>query len=156
MPREGDTAPEIDLLDDDGTRRKLADQRGRYTLVYFYPRDATPGCTTEACSFRDAEREIQAAGATVWGISPQDARSHARFRDEHGLPFPLLVDAGHVIADAYGTWVEKSRYGRSYWGVARTTFLVGPDGRVARVWENVRPEGHADEVLAALREMQRP
>ena len=149
----GDPAPDFALPDQDGIVRRLSEQTGRMTVIYFYPKDSTPGCTTEACSFRDADRELRAEGATVWGISPQDARSHARFRDEQGLPFPLLVDADHAVADAYGTWIEKSRYGRTYWGVARSTFLVDPDGRVARVWEKVKPEGHAEEVLAALREL---
>ena len=149
----GDEAPDFELADDAGTRRRLASQRPHPVVIYFYPRDSTPGCTTEACEFRDANAGIRALGAEVWGISPQDERSHARFREQHGLSFPLLVDGDHAVADAYGVWVEKSRYGRTYWGNARETFLVDGHGRIFRTWEHVRPEGHAAEVLAALREL---
>jgi peroxiredoxin Q/BCP len=149
----GDRAPDFELLDDAGVPHRLSAQRPRPVVVYFYPRDLTPGCTTEACEFRDANDRIRALGAEVWGISPQDARTHARFRDEHHLTFPLLVDTDHAVAEAYGVWVEKSRYGRTYWGNARSTFLVDGAGRIARAWEKVRPEGHAAEVLAALRDL---
>jgi thioredoxin-dependent peroxiredoxin len=149
--KPGDPAPGIALQDDGGTLHRLTDQRGRWTVIYFYPRDDTPGCTVEACAFRDANEDLAGLGATVWGISPQDARSHARFRAKFSLSFPLLVDVDHAVADAYGAWVEKNRYGRTYWGNARSTFLVDPDGRIARAWEKVTPEGHADEVLAELR-----
>ncbi len=152
VPGVGTQAPDIELMGDDGVVHRLSDERGRFVVVYFYPKDLTSGCTTEACSFRDAQADLTAEGAVVWGISPQDAGSHARFRAEHALAFPLLVDADHRIADAYGVWVEKSLYGRQYWANARTTFLVGPDGRIVRVWEKVRPEGHAVEVLDAVRE----
>ncbi len=147
----GDEAPDFELVDDAGKRHRLSGQRPRPTVIYFYPRDMTPGCTTEACEFRDANAEIQALGAEVWGISPQDERSHARFREQHGLSFPLLVDGDHAVAEAYGVWVEKTRYGRTYWGNARETFLVDGQGRIVRAWEHVRPEGHAAEVLEALR-----
>ena len=149
----GDEAPDFELADDAGRRHRLSAQRPHPVVIYFYPKDSTPGCTTEACEFRDASAEIRALGAEVWGVSPQDGRSHARFREQHGLPFPLLVDGDHAVADAYGVWVEKSRYGRTYWGNARETFLVDGRGRIARAWEHVRPEGHAAEVLAALREL---
>lgn len=150
----GDPAPEIELADDGGTVRRLSEQRGRFVVVvYFYPKDLTSGCTTEACSFRDAGADLAAEGAVVWGISPQDARSHARFRAHNALTFPLLVDVEHRVADRYGAWVEKTLYGRRYWATARMTFLVGPDGRIARIWEKVRPDGHALEVLAAVREL---
>jgi peroxiredoxin Q/BCP len=147
----GDPAPDILLADDSGTLHRLSDQRGHWTVIYFYPKDDTPGCTVEACAFRDANADLAALGATVWGISPQDARSHARFRTRFSLPFPLLVDTDHAVAEVYGVWVEKKRYGRTSWGNARTTFLVDPQGRIARVWEKVKPEGHADDVLAELR-----
>jgi peroxiredoxin Q/BCP len=150
MPAAGDPAPDFALPDENGTIHRLADQRGRWTVVYFYPKDDTPGCTTEACAFRDANDDLVAAGATVWGISPDDAKSHGRFREKLHLGFPLLSDGDHAAAEAYGAWVEKSKYGRTYMGIQRSTFLVGPDGRVAHAWHAVRPEGHAEEVVAAL------
>ncbi len=150
----GDPAPDFELPDDTGTTHRLSAQRPRPVVVYFYPKDMTPGCTTEACEFRDANADIRALGAEVWGISPDASTSHAKFREQQALTFPLLVDAGHGVAEAYGVWVEKNRYGRTYWGNARATFLVDGDGRIARVWENVKPEGHAQAVLEAIREMQ--
>ena len=149
--KPGDPAPDFALPDDRGAIHRLGDQASRWTVIYFYPRDDTPGCTVEACAFRDGNADLAALGATVWGISPQDARSHAGFRAKFSLSFPLLVDADHAVADAYGAWVEKNRYGRTYWGNARSTFLVDPGGRIAHAWEKVTPEGHADEVLAELR-----
>jgi peroxiredoxin Q/BCP len=153
-PQPGDVAPEIALPDESGTVHSLADQRGRWTIVYFYPTDDTPGCTVEACEFRDANETYLERGADVWGISPQGAPSKRAFREKFGLPFALLADEGHAVADAYGTWVEKQNYGKTYWGTARTTFLVDPNGRIAQVWNKVKPEGHAAEVLAALDEAQ--
>ena len=150
MPTVGDAAPGVALPDATGTIHDLADQRGRWTVLYFYPKDDTPGCTVEACEFRDANETIHERGADVWGISPQGAQSKKAFREKFGLPFLLLADADHAVAEAYGSWVEKQNYGKTYWGVARTTFLVGPDGRIARTWPKVRPEGHAAEVIAAL------
>jgi thioredoxin-dependent peroxiredoxin len=150
IPEAGDLAPEIALPDETGAVHRLADQRGRWTIVYFYPKDDTPGCTVEACEFRDANETIHERGADVWGISPQGAQSKKAFREKFGLPFLLLADADHAIAEAYGSWVEKQNYGKTYMGVARTTFLVDPDGRIARTWPKVRPEGHAAEVIAAL------
>jgi thioredoxin-dependent peroxiredoxin len=154
MPETGDAAPEIALPDENGMIHRLADQRGRWTVVYFYPTDDTPGCTVEACEFRDANETYQERGADVWGISPQGAASKRSFREKFGLPFALLADEGHAVADAYGTWVEKQNYGRTYWGTARATFLVDPHGRIARVWPKVKAQGHAAEVLAALDEAQ--
>ena len=154
IPAVGDPAPEVALPDDGGTVHRLSDQRGRWTILYFYPKDDTPGCTTEACAFRDAIETITERGADVWGVSPQGAASKRAFREKFGLPFTLLADEDHRVAEAYGSWVEKQNYGRTYWGTARTTFLVDPDGRIARVWQKVRPEGHAEEVLAALDEAQ--
>jgi peroxiredoxin Q/BCP len=150
MPEAGDPAPDFALPDEHGTIHRLSDQRGRWTVVYFYPKDDTPGCTVEACAFRDANDALGAAGAVVWGISPDLARSHARFREKFGLNFPLLSDVEHAAAEAYGAWVEKSKDGRTYMGVQRSTFLIGPDGRVAYAWHKVHPEGHPDEVAAVL------
>jgi peroxiredoxin Q/BCP len=154
IPEAGDPAPDIALPDETGTVHRLADQRGRWTVVYFYPKDDTPGCTVEACEFRDANETIHERGADVWGISPQGAQSKRAFREKFGLPFILLADTDHAVADAYGTWVEKVNYGKTYMGVARTTFLVDPDGRVAKTWSKVKPEGHAADVIAALDEAQ--
>jgi peroxiredoxin Q/BCP len=149
MPAAGDPAPDFALPDESGVVRRLSDQRG-WTVVYFYPKDDTPGCTTEACAFRDATDALVAAGAAVWGISPDDAASHARFRAKFELVFPLLVDADHATAEAYGVWVEKTNYGRTYMGVQRATFLVAPDGRIAHAWPKVTAEGHAEDVLQML------
>ena len=149
-PQAGDLAPEIALPDETGTNHRLADQRGRWTIVYFYPKDDTPGCTVEACEFRDANETIVERGADVWGISPQGATSKKSFREKFDLPFVLLADEKHEVAEAYGSWVEKQNYGRTYWGTARTTFLVDPDGRIAHAWPKVKPEGHAADVLATL------
>ena len=154
IPDVGGPAPEIALPDETGTIHRLADQRGRWTIVYFYPKDDTPGCTVEACEFRDANETIHERGADVWGISPQGARSKKAFREKFGLPFVLLADADHAVAEAYGSWVEKRNYGKAYMGVARTTFLVDPAGRIARTWPKVKPEGHAADVIAALDEAQ--
>ena len=150
MPDVGDLAPEIALPDETGTVHDLREQRGRWTIVYFYPKDDTPGCTVEACEFRDANETIHEKGADVWGISPQGAPSKKAFREKFGLPFILLADVDHAVAEAYGSWVEKQNYGKTYMGVARTTFLVDPEGRIARTWPKVKPEGHAAEVIAAL------
>jgi peroxiredoxin Q/BCP len=154
IPTAGEPAPEIALPDETGTIHRLADQRGRWTVVYFYPADDTPGCTTEACEFRDVNDTITERGADVWGISPQGAKSKRAFREKFGLPFLLLADEDHAVADAWGSWVEKQNYGRTYMGTARRTFLVDPQGRIAKTWEKVKPEGHAADVMAALDEAQ--
>ena len=150
MPAPGDPAPEFALPDENGVVHRLADRRGSFTVVYFYPKDDTPGCTVEACAFRDANEDLASADAAVWGISPDGARSHGRFREKFSLSFPLLSDEDHGVAEAYGAWVEKEKYGKTYMGVQRSTFLVGPDGLVAQAWHRVKPEGHAEEVAAAL------
>jgi peroxiredoxin Q/BCP len=150
MPSVGDLAPEVALPDETGAIHRLADQRGRWTILYFYPTDDTPGCTIEACEFRDANETIHERGADVWGVSPQGSASKRAFREKFGLPFTLLADEGHHIADEYGSWVEKQNYGKTYWGTARRTFLIDPEGRIVRVWPKVKPEGHAGEVLEAL------
>lgn len=150
MPAVGDPAPEIALPDDTGTIHHLSGQRGRWTILYFYPEDDTPGCTTEACEFRDRNETIRERGADVWGVSPQGAASKRAFREKFELPFTLLADEGHHAADAYGAWAEKLNYGRRYMGIVRSTFLIAPDGRIARVWPRVKAAGHAAEVLEAL------
>ena len=154
MPDVGDPAPEIALPDETGTIHRLADQRGRWTIVYFYPKDDTPGCTIEACEFRDSITTYEDRGADVWGVSPQGAPSKKAFREKFDLPFTLLADEGHEAAEAYGSWVEKQNYGKTYMGTARTTFLVDPDGRIAKTWPKVKPEGHAADVLTSLENLQ--
>ena len=151
MPTAGDLAPEVALPDEHGTVHRLEDRRGSWTVVYFYPADDTPGCTTEACGFRDLHAEIGGLDAQIWGVSPDGAASHAAFRAKFGLPFTLLSDEGHAVAEAWGAWGEKVNYGRRYLGIIRSSFLVGPDGRVTVAWPRVKAEGHAAQVLEALR-----
>ena len=148
--KTGATAPEFSLPADDGTTVTLAGLRGKSVVLYFYPKDDTSGCTTEACEFRDSWKDVQQSGAVVLGVSPDPVTSHQKFKQKYQLPFPLLADTDHRVADAYGAWGEKSTYGRKSRGILRTTFLIDPEGRIARVFEKVRPEGHAAEVLAAL------
>lgn len=150
MPGAGDAAPEFTLPSDRGGDVSLASLRGRPVVLYFYPKDDTSGCTTQACEFRDSWAEVQARGAVVLGVSPDSVASHQKFRDKFSLPFPLLADEDHAVAEAYGVWGEKSMYGRKYQGILRTTFLIDPAGRIARVFEKVKPKGHAAEVLDAL------
>jgi thioredoxin-dependent peroxiredoxin len=154
IPAPGEVAPDIALPDETGTVHRLSDQRGRWTVLYFYPADDTPGCTVEACEFRDTHETITERGADVWGVSPQGTKSKRSFREKFGLPFLLLADEDHQAAEAYGSWVEKHNYGKTYQGTARRTFLVDPQGRIAKTWEKVKPEGHAADVLAALDEAQ--
>jgi len=151
--KAGTKAPPFRLPTDTGEVVALKDLLGKRVVLYFYPKDDTPGCTTEACEFRDNWRAVQAAGAVVLGVSPDDEGSHAKFRKKFDLPFPLLVDADHAVASAYGAWGEKQMYGRTYFGILRTTFLIDEQGRVARVFEKVKPAGHAAEVLDALGEL---
>ena len=154
MPRlaAGDPAPDFSLPADDGSTVSLSDLAGRRFVLYFYPKDMTSGCTTEACEFRDLAPEYDAAGVRVIGVSPDPVASHARFREAHGLPFTLLSDPDHAAAEAYGVWVQKSMYGRTYMGIERSTFVIGPDGRVERALYRVRPKGHAGSVLEAVRD----
>jgi thioredoxin-dependent peroxiredoxin len=154
VPAVGDLAPEVALPDDEGRIHRLTDRRGGWTLVYFYPEDDTPGCTTEACQFRDLHPAISGEGLEVWGLSPDDATSHARFRTKFELPFTLLVDEDHKVADAYGAWAVKKNYGREYMGIVRSSFLVGPDGRIAHVWPRVKADGHAAAVLETYRALR--
>jgi peroxiredoxin Q/BCP len=150
VPQAGEPAPDIALPDEHGTIHRLADRHGSWTIVYFYPEDDTPGCTTEACQFRDLHDEVGALDAAVWGISPDGAASHAAFRARYGLPFTLLSDEDHAVATSYGAWARKETDGRGHMGIQRSTFLIDPDGRVARAWPRVRADGHAPQVLAAL------
>lgn len=154
MPQSGDRAPSFTLAADDGRTIRLEDLRGRTVVLYFYPKDDTPGCTKEACAFRDAWDDIQEEGALVFGVSPDSAESHAKFRTKYRLPFPLLSDPDHAVAEAYGAWGDKSMYGKTYQGILRTTFLIDGTGTVRRVFEKVQPDGHADDVLAAVRELR--
>jgi peroxiredoxin Q/BCP len=151
MPTAGDLAPEVALPDEHGTVHRLEDRRGSWTVVYFYPEDDTPGCTTEACQFRDLHGEIGGLDAEIWGVSPDGAGSHAAFRAKFGLPFTLLSDEDHAVAEAWGAWGEKLNYGKRYMGIIRSSWLVDPDGRVAVAWPKVKADGHAAQVVEALR-----
>lgn len=153
VPREGEAAPDFEMTDQDGQTVRLADLRGQWAVLYWYPKDDTPGCTTEACEIRDSWPLISGE-ARLYGVSPDSEKSHRRFRDKHSLPFPLLADAEHAVSERYGLWGLKKFMGREYMGVARTTFIIAPDGRVARVFENVKPAGHALEIAEALRELK--
>ena len=150
MLTAGTLAPDFTLPSSDGGTVTLSALRGKPVVVYFYPKDDTSGCTTQACEFRDSWAAVQATGAVVLGISPDPVRSHEEFRDKYDLPFPLLADENHAAAEAYGSWGEKSLYGRTYLGVIRNTFVIDRDGMIQQVFENVKPKGHAAEVLAAL------
>jgi peroxiredoxin Q/BCP len=147
---EGDKAPDFTLHSDMGDEVTLSSLRGKPVVLYFYPKDDTPGCTTQACGIRDAWGEFERAGAVVLGVSPDDERSHVKFRDKYKLPFTLLADTDHHVAETYGVWGEKKYMGRSYMGVSRSTFVIGGDGTVKKVFEKVKPDTHADDVLAVL------
>ena len=146
----GQRAPTFTLTADDGSKVRLSDLRRRPVVLYFYPKDDTPGCTREACAFRDAQSKLTELGAIVLGVSPDSMESHGKFRDKYRLNFRLLADENHRVAEKYGAWREKTNYGKTYMGIGRSSFLVGPDGRVARTWANVKADGHADEVKQAL------
>ncbi len=150
MINEGDQAPDFTLQSDAGTDVTLSSLRGRPVVLYFYPRDDTPGCTKQACGIRDVYGEFERAGAVVLGVSPDDEGSHVKFRRKYDLPFALLSDADHRVAEQYGVWGEKSFAGRKYMGVSRSTFVIGEDGTVKKVLHDVKPATHADDVLAAL------
>jgi thioredoxin-dependent peroxiredoxin len=149
----GKKAPAFKLNDQTGATHSLADYAGKPVVLYFYPKDDTPGCTTESCAFQDNLPTFKAGKAVVLGASILDEKSKAKFAKKHNLTFPLLADADHVIAEKYGVWQEKMRYGRKYMGIVRTTYLIGGDGKVARRWDNVKVEGHAEEVLGAVKEL---
>ena len=150
MVEEGKPAPDFSLTAESGDMISLAELRGKPVVLYFYPRDDTPGCTRQACGIRDAWGEFERSGAVVLGISPDNAGSHAKFREKYGLPFTLLADEDHAVAERYGVWVEKKFAGRRYMGVERSTFVIDPEGNVAKVMRRVKPNAHADQVLAAL------
>ena len=146
----GIPAPDFELPDDTNTLRKLSDLRGKNVVLYFYPKDDTPGCTKEACNFRDDYSAYESAGIVILGVSPDDAKSHAKFKTKFQLPFPLLADADHKVCDLYQVWGPKKFMGREYQGVLRTTFLIDENGKIVKVFENVRPAEHSTEVLSAL------
>ena len=148
--KEGQRAPAFRLPDQDGNMVRLAGLKGRTVVLYFYPKADTPGCTIQACSIRDRQSDYDAADAVVLGVSPDDPAKLRKFADKHDLPFTLLADTDHKIAEKYGTWVEKSMYGRTYWGVQRATFVIGPDGKIARIFPKVSPKTHDELVLEAL------
>ena len=149
----GVSAPEFELLDDTNTMRRLSDFKGQPVILYFYPADDTPGCTKEACGFREDYSAYQKAGVTILGVSPDSVKSHVKFKEKYQLPFPLLADEDHRVCDAYGVWGLKKLMGREYEGVLRTTFLIDARGKVRRVFENVRPAEHSAEVLEALQNL---
>jgi thioredoxin-dependent peroxiredoxin len=147
----GEQAPAFELLDNEGNLHKLSDFKGQTIVVYFYPRDDTPGCTKEACSFRDAYADFREAGVEVIGISPDNEGSHSKFINKYQLPFVLLSDPDHKVCDAFGAWGLKKMYGREYEGVFRTTFVIDPDGVIKHVFENVKPADHSQEVLEVVK-----
>jgi peroxiredoxin Q/BCP len=148
--QENSIAPDFSLADENGTLHKLSDYRGKPVILYFYPADDTPGCTTEACNFRDDYSAYQKAGVVILGVSPDSSSSHAKFKTKYQLPFTLLADEDHQVCQLYGVWAIKNSYGRQHEGVFRTSYLVSPDGRIKKVFANVKPADHSVEVLAAL------
>jgi peroxiredoxin Q/BCP len=150
LVEEGKRAPTFGLKDQTGQLRRLSDYAGRPVVLYFYPKDDTPGCTAQACSFTDQLPRFKPSKAAVLGVSILDERSKAKFAGKYSIGFPLLADPEHEVAEKYGVWQKKSRYGRSYMGIVRTTYLIGPDGKVAKRWDNVKVDGHVDEVVAAV------
>jgi peroxiredoxin Q/BCP len=150
IPQTGHPAPDFQLQDQNGNDVKLSRLRGKNVVLYFYPKDDTPGCTQEACDFRDEHSALQAAGAVVLGVSPDDTKSHQKFATKFSLPFALLADTARQVCDAYGVWGEKSLYGRKFLGVTRATFLIDTEGKVARVWPKVKVKGHVQEILQSL------
>lgn len=154
MLSAGMTAPDFALPDEKDFTHRLSDYRGKTVLLYFYPKDNTSGCTTEACNFRDDYSAYEEAGVVILGVSPDSPASHAKFKAKHNLPFPLLADVGHKVCDLYGVWGPKKFMGREYEGVLRTTFLIGPDGKILHVFEKVRPAQHSAQVLKVLSDLQ--
>lgn len=150
MLKEGDQFPDFKLQDQDSKTHSLQDLKGEKSVLYFYPKDDTPGCTVEACNFRDNLPHFK--GIKVFGVSPDDPKSHGKFIKKFELNFPLLADTDKKLSEAAGVWVEKSMYGKKYMGVERTTFLLDEKGKIAKIWRKVKPEGHAEEVLAAAKE----
>lgn len=149
-PEEGTKAPAFTLADDNGKKIKLSDFKGKYIVLYFYPKDDTPGCTREACAFRDASTQLADAETVVLGVSADDQKSHAKFRDKYELNFPLLCDVDHAVAEKFGAWREKNMYGKKSMGIQRSTFLIGPDGKIIKIWKKVSVDGHDTAVLEAI------
>ncbi len=147
----GDDAPDFSVSDQSGETVTLSELRGKTVVLFFYPKADTPGCTVEACSFRDKKADYDADDVMVFGISPDTSKAQSKFAEKFGLPYRLLADADHAIAESYGVWAEKSMYGKKYMGVDRTTFVIGKDGKLTQVFHKVKPENHADEVLAAIK-----
>lgn len=150
MVEEGKPAPDFEATTDAGERVKLSDFRGKPVVLYFYPKNDTPGCTTQACGFRDAYSEFEQRGAVVLGVSPDDEASHARFKEKYELPFTLVADPEHSVAEKYGVWGEKNYAGKKYMGISRTTFVIDADGNVVKAMHNVKPDGHPQKVLEEL------
>ena len=150
MVEEGKPAPDFSLTSDAGVEITLSKLRGRPVVIYFYPKDDTPGCTTQACGIRDAWSEFRKKGAVVLGVSPDDEGSHAKFREKYDLPFTLLADHDHKLTEQFGFWVEKKNYGKTYMGVERSTVVIDADGNVAKIFRRVKPDAHANQVLTAL------
>ncbi len=153
LPAEGSKAPAFSLPASNGKTVKLSDLKGGTVILYFYPKDDTSGCTLEAQEFRDLDKDFKKAKATVFGVSPDSVESHCKFIEKQKLSFTLLADVDHAMAEKYGVWGEKSMYGRKYFGIFRTTFLIDKTGKIAKVWADVKPEGHAAEVLAAVKNL---
>jgi peroxiredoxin Q/BCP len=149
----GAKAPAFTLTADDGSKVKLSDLKGSPVVLYFYPADDTPGCTREACAFRDRSAELKKLGARVFGVSPDDVASHVKFKDKFSLNFPLLADPDHAVAEKFGAWREKNMYGKKRMGIVRSTFLIGPGGVIEKVWRSVKVDGHDEKVLEALRQL---
>ena len=150
----GKKAPAFTLSDDQGNKVKLSDLKGNPVVLYFYPRDDTPGCTKEACAFRDRYDEMQELGAQLFGVSADSAESHVKFKEKYSLPFPLLVDEKHAMLEKYGAWREKNMYGKKSMGIQRSTYLIDGEGKVAKLWKRVRVDGHDQQVIDALGELQ--
>jgi thioredoxin-dependent peroxiredoxin len=147
---EGKEAPDFELTSDSGERVRLSQFRGQPVVLYFYPKDDTPGCTAQACGIRDSYDDFTERGAVVLGVSPDEESSHVKFKEKYGLPFTLLADPTHEVAEQYGVWGEKRFAGKTYWGVERSTFLIDEDGRISKVMRRVKPDTHVEKVLAAL------
>jgi peroxiredoxin Q/BCP len=147
---EGSTAPDFSLVDDTNQLHKLSDYRGKYVLLYFYPKDDTPGCTTEACNFRDDYSSYESAGVTILGVSADTSASHAKFKQKYHLPFTLLADVDHKVCDTYGVWAKKKMMGKEYMGILRTSYLIDPTGVIKKVFTNVKPAEHSREVLELI------
>lgn len=154
MPLVGQAAPPFSLVNAEGNTVNLTDFQGKKVVLYFYPKDATPGCTTEACDFRDKHEDFRELNTVILGVSPDDEKSHAKFIAKHGLPFELLVDVDHAVAEQYGVWVLKKMYGKEFMGVERSTFLIDEQGNVVKEWRKVKVKNHIEEVLASIKEQE--